>query len=187
MHTLCFHLWKLMKWHNSRNGAQISCFQELEMVGEREYRVYKEAAQRNLVVVVVMSWLWWQLHEAACGKIACSCIHTLEKAMHPTPVLLPGKSHGRKPGGLLSMGSHRVGHDWSDLAIAVYIHTRMSIYKTGEHQMSLVDCTNVNFPVLISLVILDVNIGRVWVKDPWKLYSFLCNFLWICNYFKIKF
>ena len=83
---------------------------------------------------------------------------------HPTPVLLPGKSHGRrslvgavhgvaksrtrlsdfpftfqfpalekemtthssvlawripgtgKPGGLPSMGSHRVGHDWSDLA-----------------------------------------------------------------------
>ena len=26
----------------------------------------------------------------------------------------------RKPGGLLSMGSHRVGHDWSDLAAAVF-------------------------------------------------------------------
>ena len=85
---------------------------------------------------------------------------------HPTPVLLPGKSHGwrslegcspwgrwgldttkqlhfhfslscigegngnplqcsclenprdRKPGGLPSMGSHRVGHDWSDAAAA---------------------------------------------------------------------
>ena len=86
---------------------------------------------------------------------------------HPTPVLLPGKSHGRRsldgcspqgheesdttervftftfhfhalekemathssvlawripgtgePGGLTSMGSHRVGHDWSDLAAA---------------------------------------------------------------------
>ena len=24
----------------------------------------------------------------------------------------------REPGGLLSMGSHRVGHDWSDLAAA---------------------------------------------------------------------
>ena len=32
---------------------------------------------------------------------------------HPTPVLLPGKSHGllEEPGGLPSMGSHRVGHD----------------------------------------------------------------------------
>ena len=85
---------------------------------------------------------------------------------HPTPVLLPGESHGRKslvgcstwgcegrtrlsdfpftfhfhalekemathssvlawripgtgePGGLLSLVSHRVGHDWSDLAAA---------------------------------------------------------------------
>ena len=34
----------------------------------------------------------------------------------PTPVFLPGESQGRKPGGLLSMGSHRVGHNWSDLA-----------------------------------------------------------------------
>ena len=88
---------------------------------------------------------------------------------HPTPVLLPGKSHGQKgawwaavhgvtksrtwlsnfiftfhfhtlekemathssvpawripgigePGGLPSTGSHRVGHDWSDLAAAAY-------------------------------------------------------------------
>ena len=87
-----------------------------------------------------------------------------EKAVAPTPALLPGKSHGRRslegcspwgreesdtterlhfhfslsrigeemathssalawripgtgePGGLPSMGSHRVGHDWSDLA-----------------------------------------------------------------------
>ena len=90
----------------------------------------------------------------------------LEKAMAPTPELLPGKSHGRRslvgcvhgvaksqtrlkdftftfhfhslekemathssvlawripgtgePGGLPSMGSHRVSHDWSDLAAA---------------------------------------------------------------------
>ena len=87
---------------------------------------------------------------------------------HPTPVLLPGKSHGQRsligysprvtksrtwlsdlpftfhfhalekekathssvlawripgtgePGGLPSMGSHRVGHNWSDLAAAYY-------------------------------------------------------------------
>ena len=25
-----------------------------------------------------------------------------------------------EPGGLPSMGSHRVGHDWSDLAVAAY-------------------------------------------------------------------
>ena len=41
----------------------------------------------------------------------------------PTPMFLPGESQGRgKPGGLPSMGSHRVGHDWSDLAAAAYIN-----------------------------------------------------------------
>ena len=38
--------------------------------------------------------------------------------MQPTPVFLPGESQGREPGGLPSMGSHRVGHNWHDLAAA---------------------------------------------------------------------
>ena len=39
----------------------------------------------------------------------------------PTPVFLPGESHGQKSlGGLRSTGSQRVGYNWSDLA-----HTRM--------------------------------------------------------------
>ena len=37
--------------------------------------------------------------------------HALEKEMQPTPVFLPGESQGREPGGLPSMGLHRVGHD----------------------------------------------------------------------------
>ena len=39
--------------------------------------------------------------------------HALEKEMATTPVFLPGESQGRGslPGGLPSMGSHRVGHD----------------------------------------------------------------------------
>ena len=36
----------------------------------------------------------------------------------PTPVFLPGESQGWEPGGLQSMGSHRVGHDCRDLAAA---------------------------------------------------------------------
>ena len=45
--------------------------------------------------------------------------HTLEKEMatHSSDLAwrIPGTG---EPGGLLSMGSHRVGHDWSDLAAA---------------------------------------------------------------------
>ena len=34
------------------------------------------------------------------------------RAWQPTPVLLPGESHGQRiPGGLWSMGSKRVGHN----------------------------------------------------------------------------
>ena len=100
------------------------------------------------------------------------------KQWHPTPVLLPGKSHGQRslvgcspwgreeldtterlhfhfhdlekemathssvlawrilgtaePGGLPSMGSHRVGHDWSDLAAALYLRDP----PTGHHSPS---------------------------------------------------
>ena len=37
----------------------------------------------------------------------------------PTLALFPGESQGHgEPGGLPSMGSHRVGHNWSDLVAA---------------------------------------------------------------------
>ena len=40
------------------------------------------------------------------------------RAWQPTPVFLSGKSPGqRSPGGLQSVGSHRVGHDWSNSAL----------------------------------------------------------------------
>ena len=41
----------------------------------------------------------------------------------PTPVFLPGESQGWEPGGLPSLGSHRVWHDWSDLAATASLHT----------------------------------------------------------------
>ena len=45
----------------------------------------------------------------------------------PTPVFLPGESQGRRElGGLPSMGSHRVGHDRSNLAAAAVIDSTSS-------------------------------------------------------------
>ena len=45
--------------------------------------------------------------------------HALEKEMATHPSVLAWRIPGTgKPGGLLSMGSHRVGNDWSDLAAA---------------------------------------------------------------------
>ena len=48
--------------------------------------------------------------------------HALEKEMATHSSVLAWRIPGtREPGGLLSMGSHRVGHDWSDLAVAVAV------------------------------------------------------------------
>ena len=46
--------------------------------------------------------------------------HALEKEMATHSSVLAWRIPGTgKPSGLLDMGSHRVGHDWSDLAAAV--------------------------------------------------------------------
>ena len=46
-------------------------------------------------------------------------MHALEKAMAPHSSTLAWRIPGTgEPGGLPSMGSHRVGHDWSNLAAA---------------------------------------------------------------------
>ena len=45
--------------------------------------------------------------------------HALEKEMETHCSVLAWRIQGTgEPGGLPSMGSHRVGHDWSDLAVA---------------------------------------------------------------------
>ena len=49
----------------------------------------------------------------------------LEKEMATHCSVLAWRIPGTgEPGGLPSMGSHRVGHDWSDLAAAAAAHTR---------------------------------------------------------------
>ena len=48
--------------------------------------------------------------------------HSRRRKWQPTPVFFPGESQG--PGSLVgypSMGSHRVGHNWSDLAAAAAV------------------------------------------------------------------
>ena len=54
-----------------------------------------------------------------------------------TPVFLPGESQGWEPGKLPSMGSHRVGHDWSDLAVADLLFTKTIIHLWRHHLFDL--------------------------------------------------
>ena len=72
----------------------------------------------------------------------------------PTPVFVPGEFQFvppglGAPGGLLSMGSHRVGHDWSDLAAAAAEVHRSSWFcssrQTWLHQKFTVHLVNFLF------------------------------------------
>ena len=52
--------------------------------------------------------------------------HALEKAMASHSSILAWRIPGtEEPRGLPSRGSHRVGHDWSNLAVAAYLSTRL--------------------------------------------------------------
>ena len=58
--------------------------------------------------------LWYN-----CASSFTFHFHALKKEMATHSSILAWRIPGMgEPGGLLSMGSHRVGHDWSDLAAA---------------------------------------------------------------------
>ena len=62
--------------------------------------------------------------------------HALEKEMATHSSVLAWRIPGMgEPGGLSSLGSHRVGHDWSDLAAAAASQTLPLIYQLSLHNI----------------------------------------------------
>ena len=94
---------------------------------------------------------WWAaVHGVATSQTRLSDFtltfhfRALEKEMatHSSVVAwrIPGTG---EPGRLPSVGSHRVGHDWSDLAAAVAAH----IFKPGSEQIKIVVLGKINLQV----------------------------------------
>ena len=90
---------------------------------------------------------WWTaVHGVAKSRTRLSDftftfhVHALEKEMATHSSVLAWRIPGTgEPGGLPSMGSHRVGHNCSDLAAAVaagayLLHLAISGCHTGQHQ-----------------------------------------------------
>ena len=86
---------------------------------------------------------WWAaVHGVAKSRTRLSDFtftfhfHALEKEMATHSSVLAWRIPGMgEPGGLPSMGSHRVGHDWSDLAAAAawfFKNHRKRYYEFGE-------------------------------------------------------
>ena len=99
---------------------------------------------------------WPQRHKNDTGNrnniLICNYIFReicWRRQWQPTPVFLPGKSHGRRSlVGCSSMGSPRVGHDWAtSLSLFTFMHWRRKwqptpVFLPGESQGrgSLVSC-----------------------------------------------
>ena len=67
--------------------------------------------------------------------------HAVEKEMATHSSVLPWRISGTgEPGGLPSMGSHIVGHDWSDLAVAATSSSRGSSQPRDQTWVSSVAC-----------------------------------------------
>ena len=87
--------WKAMAPHSSTLAWKIPWMEEpgrLQSTGSLRVRHYWAT---SLSLSIFMHW---------------------RRKWQPTPVFLPGESHGWRSLVLQSTGSHRVGHDWSDLA-----------------------------------------------------------------------
>ena len=88
---------------------------------------------------------WWAaVHGVAKSRAQLSDFtftfhfHALEKEMATHSSVLAWRIPGTaEPGGLLSMGSHRGGHDWSDLAAAAVAAAPIIITSTTKYMLSI--------------------------------------------------
>ena len=108
--------------------------------------------------------------------------HALEKEMATHSSVLAWRTPGMgEPGGLLSMGSHRVGHDWSDLAAAARLRWKtqqwtqdwkMSVFIPIPKKSNAKECSNYHTIVLIShasKVMLKILQTRLQQYTNWEL------------------
>ena len=78
--------------------------------------------------------------------------HALEKEMATHSSVLAWRIPGTgEPGGLLSMGSHRVGHNWSNLATAIWIHSLL-FYSLGYNSLLYLFVLMLSCPRLASMI-----------------------------------
>ena len=108
---------------------------------------------------------WWAtVHGVAKNQIWLSDFaitfhfHALEKEMATHSSVLAWRIPGMgEPGGLPSMGSHRVGHDWSDLAAAAAVAVISIIHRWCSLQSISLMCFNYHSCSWVSQVVLVVK------------------------------
>ena len=101
-----------------------------------------------------MDWgAWWAaVHGVAESRTQLSDFtftfhfHALEKEMATHPSVLAWRIPGMgEPGGLPSMGSHRVGHDWSDLEAAAAVSNALRKKRYWHCVLELISADKIVF------------------------------------------
>ena len=117
--------------------------------------------------------------------------HALEEEMETHSSVLAWRIPGTaEPGGLPSMGSHSVGHDWSDLAAAAAVrlqHTRLPIIASEwglailgcPRDSGFYSCENISsrfLSICYPFCIIEVGPRSLSIEIGWKKISFICLF-----------
>ena len=123
---------------------------------------------------------WWAaVHGVAKSRTRLSDFtftfhfHALEKEMATHSRVIAWRIQGTgEPGGLLSMGLHRVGHDWSDLAAAAVqlVLTPMLIYH-HENPRVLKHYAKCTLHVLCkcnNTAWMTIHLFTIWFKECFK-------------------
>ena len=118
----------------------------------------KEQARGRTIMYTIM--LFWQTK-----NYVFVCTHS-EKAMATHSSVLAWRTPGTgEPGGLPSMGSHRVGHDWRDLVVVVCTHYNVNYEVQGSFHFSVMFPVPKTVPGVFSSV---QSLSHVWLfATPW--------------------
>ena len=145
-----------------------------------ETTLYKEQSQVQKTKKILQKFTLKKISKTRTTNLAfhCLCRPFWRRQWHPTPVLLPGKSHGwRSLDMLQSMGSLGVGHDWTtSLSLFTFMHWRRKWQPTpvflpreSQGQGSLVGCRLWGRTELghdwSHLAAAAAEMGKVWAKD----------------------
>ena len=86
------------------------------------------------------SWVWWQVHMIKKKLYWVKVRELWRRQWHPTPVLLPGKSHGQRS----LVGWSPWGHEESDTTERLHFH--FSLWCIGEGNGNPLQCSCLENP-----------------------------------------
>ena len=125
---------------------------------------------------------WWAaVHEVAKSRTRLSDFtftfhfHALEKEMATHSSVLAWRIPGtEEPGRRPSMGSHRVGHDWSDLAVAAANSVDKDIVPRTWAEQHPHECCSVHIPhisifFIIYLKLINSKVKYVSLKGSYNM------------------